>query len=105
MTTTTDTDPFTEAFRLCDDDGTVRRGAMHHGTDYTCTGHAHYAGMHIRCTTPVHVQPFNPTPGPWYPATLAVPPGNDPYLIRELGSKEDQRTSFRGELNPGTGDS
>lgn len=27
-------------------------------------------------------------------------PGNDPYLIREVGTKEDQQTSFRGELNP-----
>jgi len=25
-------------------------------------------------------------------------PGNDPYLIREVGTLEDQRTSFRGEL-------
>lgn len=27
-------------------------------------------------------------------------PGNDPYLIREVGTSEDQRTNFRGELNP-----
>jgi hypothetical protein len=26
-------------------------------------------------------------------------PGNDPYLIREVGSELDQRTSFRGEVN------
>jgi hypothetical protein len=26
-------------------------------------------------------------------------PGNDPYLIREVGTDEDRRTSFRGELN------
>ena len=26
-------------------------------------------------------------------------PGNDPYLIREVGTEIDQRTSFRGELN------
>jgi hypothetical protein len=51
------TDPFTDAFQLCDDDGTVRRGAMHHGTAYPCTSHAHYAGMHIRCTSPAHQQP------------------------------------------------
>lgn len=25
-------------------------------------------------------------------------PGNDPYLVRELGTDEDQRTSFLGEL-------
>lgn len=27
-------------------------------------------------------------------------PGNDPYLIRELGTDEDVRTTFRGELLP-----
>lgn len=26
-------------------------------------------------------------------------PGNDPYLIRELGTVEDVKTNFRGELN------
>lgn len=26
-------------------------------------------------------------------------PGNDPYLVREVGSVEDQRMSFRGEMN------
>ena len=26
-------------------------------------------------------------------------PGNDPYLVREVGTPEDVRTSFRGELN------
>lgn len=26
-------------------------------------------------------------------------PGNDPYLIREVGSELDVRTSFRGEVN------
>lgn len=26
-------------------------------------------------------------------------PGNDPYLVRELGTKKDVQTSFRGELN------
>jgi hypothetical protein len=29
---------------------------MHHGVDYPCTGHAHYAGQHIECTNPVHAQ-------------------------------------------------
>lgn len=60
--------------QLCDADGMVRRGAMHHGTDYFCTGHAHHAGMHIRCTNPIHVREFGPTPGPWYPATLVAAP-------------------------------
>ena len=27
-------------------------------------------------------------------------PGNDPYLIAELATDEERRTSFRGELNP-----
>lgn len=29
-------------------------------------------------------------------------PGNDPYLIREVGTDEDRRTSFRGEVAPAT---
>lgn len=49
-----DADPYTMALALCDDDGIVRSGAMHHGTDYQCTGHAHYAGEHIRCISPGH---------------------------------------------------
>jgi hypothetical protein len=28
-------------------------------------------------------------------------PGNDPYIVREVGTGLDQRTSFRGEVNPG----
>ncbi len=27
-------------------------------------------------------------------------PGNDPYLVRELATDIDRRTSFRGDLNP-----
>lgn len=34
-------------------------------------------------------RPFAPSHGP----------GNDPYLIRELGTDLDRRTSFRGEVN------
>lgn len=49
-----DADPYTMAAALCDDDGIVRGGAMHHGTDYPCTGHAHFAGEHIRCTSGGH---------------------------------------------------
>lgn len=26
-------------------------------------------------------------------------PGNDPYMLREVGTDEDVRTSFRGEIN------
>lgn len=47
-------DPFTMEVSLCGDDGIVRGGAMHHGVDYPCTGHAHFAGEHIRCTSPAH---------------------------------------------------
>jgi hypothetical protein len=47
-------DPFTMEAKLCDDDGIVRGGSMHHGTDYPCTGSAHYAGEHIRCIGPAH---------------------------------------------------
>lgn len=36
------------------------------------------------------VKPYAPSHGP----------GNDPYLVREVGTDEDRRTSFRGELNP-----
>ena len=36
------------------------------------------------------VKPYAPSHGP----------GNDPYIVRELGTREDQRTSFRGEMNP-----
>jgi hypothetical protein len=73
-------DPFTMAGRLCDDDRMVRRGAMHHGTDYLCTGHAHFQGHHIRCTNPAHVQRPNPAPGPWYPAALAHPTALTPLV-------------------------
>lgn len=29
--------------------------------------------------------------------------GQNPYLVRELGTEEDRRMSFRGELNPAPG--
>jgi hypothetical protein len=29
-------------------------------------------------------------------------PGNDCYLVAELATDIDKRTSFRGELNPGS---
>lgn len=35
-------------------------------------------------------RPFAPSHGP----------GNDPYMVRELGTELDRRTSFRGEVNP-----
>lgn len=49
-----DADPYTMAAVLCDDDGIVRGGVMHHGTDYLCTGHAHIAGEHVRCLSAGH---------------------------------------------------
>lgn len=36
------------------------------------------------------VRPYAPNHGP----------GHDPYVVRELTTDEDRRTSFRGELNP-----
>lgn len=27
-------------------------------------------------------------------------PGNDPYIVREVGTDEDRRTSFRGDVKP-----
>jgi hypothetical protein len=35
------------------------------------------------------VKPYAPSHGP----------GNDPYIVREVGTTDDQRTSFRSELN------
>jgi predicted GNAT family acetyltransferase len=40
--------------RLCDDDGVVRSGGMHHGADFVCTGSAHFQGLHIWCDNRVH---------------------------------------------------
>lgn len=47
-------DPYTAEAQLCDEDGFVRGGPMHHGTDYACTGHAHYEGEHFKCISPAH---------------------------------------------------
>lgn len=49
-----DADPYTNAANLCDDDGIVRGGPTHHGTDYPCTGHAHYGGHHWGCLSAGH---------------------------------------------------
>lgn len=48
--------PFGMGLALCDDDGIVRSGRFHKGTDYACTGGAHFAGEHIRCTSPAHAE-------------------------------------------------
>jgi hypothetical protein len=49
--------------------------------------------LHERCEffTIDGSKPYAPSHGP----------GNDPYLVRELGTLEDVRTSFRGELKTG----
>lgn len=61
-------DPFTLGMRLCDNDGMVagtfidelnRLRALTRlepwtGDPFVCTGDAHLAGEHIRCTSPAH---------------------------------------------------
>ncbi len=42
----------------------------------------------VRAGTGAH-KPFAPSHGP----------GNDPYLVREIGTEADQRTSYKGELS------
>lgn len=49
-------DPFTQEAQLCDEDGLVWAG----GPVYSCTGHAHAEGEHIRCTNPIHEVPPPP---------------------------------------------
>lgn len=96
------TDPYTAEARLCDDSGMVSDervppgspGTMlnpeltyrqllnnlrahtdlppYTGPAFQCTGSAHLAGKHVRCTNPGHLRAFNPAPGPWSPATLAT---------------------------------
>lgn len=48
--------PFDVGLKLCEDNGIVREGSSRFwkGTDYNCSGGAHFAGMHIRCTSPAH---------------------------------------------------
>lgn len=55
------TGEYTMDARLCEDDGMVRGGFMHHGADYFCTGSAHHAGQHIRCTNPRHTVTYTTT--------------------------------------------
>lgn len=69
-------DPITARARLCDNNGMVRRGVMHHGVDYPCTGHAHYARQHIECTNPAH-RPAPPKaskarPWHWSPTVTTI---------------------------------
>jgi hypothetical protein len=59
----------------------------------------------VRCACLHGADHYDDSPPP--PVRLDRPyapshgPGNDPYLVRELGTDIDKRTSFRGELNPG----
>jgi len=39
--------------------------------------------------------------GPARPFAPSHGPGNDPYLVREIGTVQDVRTSFRGDVKPG----
>lgn len=116
-----ETDPFTMIIRMCDDDGMVfdttvapgapgatldpgltypkmfnnlrRHGGLepYAGQPLRCTGSAHLASEHIRCTNPIHAQEFSPTPGPWHPATLAS--GSDPTVnvVYEYSAVVDRR--------------
>jgi hypothetical protein len=56
----------------------------------------HYGGKFIQrdgATTDEYVErPYAPSHGP----------GNDPYIVREIGTDEDVRTSYRGEVKPRT---
>jgi hypothetical protein len=78
------TDPYTAATKLCDDDGIVRGGAMHHGTDYVCTGHAHFGGEHIRCTSPAH-------------APMVLDRGDQPAGVRQLRAPGRRAAALHGD--------
>lgn len=67
---------------ICDEDGWVRSGTFHWGTDYKCTGSVHppldsrsWPGREIRCANPIHN--VTETAGVWFPATLAGPTPDD----------------------------
>lgn len=55
-------DKFTNAARLCTDGTVTKENSFWHGTDYPCTGSAHYAGDHFLCTSAAHY-----TPSQWCP--------------------------------------
>jgi hypothetical protein len=61
-------DPYTMDLELCDAAGVTHLERLNHlralgghdrydGAPFPCTGHAHLAGQHIRCTSPAHVAP------------------------------------------------
>lgn len=41
-------------------------------------------------STEIRNKPYAPSHGP----------GNDPYMVREIGTEADVKTSFRGDVNP-----
>jgi len=47
-------DEFTKFGPLCDNGIVTKSRPMWHGNDYICTGSAHYAGEHIKCSDIVH---------------------------------------------------
>ncbi len=60
----------------------------HDGRHSSCAGCQ--ADEHrFQAKPPRYCRPYAPSHGP----------GNDPYLVREVGSDLDRRTSFRGEVN------
>ncbi len=97
-------DPYTMERRLCDDEGLVSHAPVaepnlfdpaltylrqinnlraHTGhppvaEPFYCTGHAHLAAEHIRCTSPAHSRPFcNTWPFPNSDLDLVLPEQND----------------------------
>ncbi len=62
----------------------------HDGRDSSCDGCLPADQHRFETQEPRFTRPYRPSHGP----------GNDPYLVREIGTEEDARTSFRGELNP-----
>lgn len=85
------TDPFTMQIALCDPDGTVRRGMLHRGQDYPCTGSAHVMDEHVRCTSLAHAENVGHCgkPHPWgYSYCM---PGCLTVLKPNPGSVEEHR--------------
>lgn len=81
---------------LCDATGYVRSGAMWHGTDYQCTGHAHFGGEHIECTNMVgHARSANS------PFAVDVPKAPAPAACPGCGSTDvtiDYRVAYPDDV-------
>jgi hypothetical protein len=90
-------DAFTMDMRLCDDEGMVdgeyvvalnRLRSLSHldpfkGAPFACTGSAHLAGEHIRCTSPAHSQVVGKPLNGWQVATTADALPERPEAIAE----------------------